>query len=1234
LSDADVNLIQDIQDQKRQDLLGNTVFSGVLGYEPFEYNTQLEGFLGIKPFNVLFNGEIVHITGARNHNGSSNLVSIPAPKYWYPGQDPLLKAKIFVVYLELWYAYLDVETGNGYFVSNSGQRFFYPEGCIDAPQSKLIPDDVVDPFEQLKTTGRVQIQWALRTSPLPLSYSFSGRPSGLDKGPGTNESVWAKALANITADQNTGFEFSNMGNVNGDFGLWRAGDGDENGRLLLKTLDGFSYAMPLALVFQRNTGKFDITDNPLGCSDGSQNSGLRASSRSGRYDLKFADIIYEEDVVDTRKVVQLQGEDPNVMLNRGFSDLITGITKIKPSRGNGLGNDPFVLGSRLPYVISIGQEATSGTDYLGSFDTYMNGFSSDERTFSTTKVFTTSDKSQGTKGSRWASGDTITINLDDPKTPVRAGAVVKTVLAQFMSVNQNGEKKISMLYTGQTSVVGVGTRVASLTLGEGIEGSPFDPVSEPLFITLGITYPASSGYDLKVLPHNMPGGTLYDPITLKTLPVFGISEYAVKKEINFGIWNSLQVINPNYSQNNFGTRIVLLMNTHDFNGTPVGVAQGSNTVFSFPRTGLLGKYTAIYGVSVKDNSPNGGYLEIIRSSITDSQLKIEVKKDLIAPATRTTLVFTLELIDTAQANYNAPVRGIISLEETVVVGKSLTQAFPSGLISDSRIRILSQQTYGGNTHILLGADNCILKGIGGIDSQKLIFVFDTTLNSFISIPLTSATIFRGMAEIILPSFINLTQSWFLVASILPSFTKDCELILESVYTPYQGEGIEGREYSILYSEDSALVTTNGTGTSPVPGLRDVFPFNREIPIIVPLPKQSSWKDSDLTNQPISLQLDSNFEAKRQSNIEHTVKTSLHTNDFIEPLSGWKRKSIRLRYKGSRGFTSASPHVGFAIHKPKVKNVLGDSVLSTSAPITLYVNNVQGSDNNDGLFSTTPKKTIQAALEILPPVISHPVNIYLINTGVPFKISQMLTEGSIKAAVIGSGAERTAPKNYCIFNLSFELQEAGRILIGKDPQASSPIEISAIGALPIGDGPTSAFVVDDSRVTFQGLKFVGFTDAALRVLDSDVEFIDCEWEKCVQIAAIEEGSSCILNGGQIKLETGTTGFVLSDSSLTSSGTSLISTGLTNAFFVASRGSNITLRKHDLTKEVGITNSSLIVLAKINSSVVCSSDFESKGYAKVYLNSIITKSTAKEPFQGGVQLGSTTEKDNSIMNTDLG
>jgi hypothetical protein len=542
-----------------------------------------------------------------------------------------------------------------------------------------------------------------------------------------------------------------------------------------------------------------------------------------------------------------------------------------------------------------------------------------------------------------------------------------------------------------------------------------------------------------------------------------------------------------------------------------------------------------------------------------------------------------------------------------------------GVKSDPRVNVLSVKYQSGQNVILLGASDCTIKGAGGYGGNRFIFVADQSNTTYTAYQITSIQVFNGMVTVTVPNnVVNLeSRSWFIVMSIFPSLDPSSSLALTSNYLPYQGEGVSGRSYNILYSDECALVTTNGTGSAPVPGITDVFPFDRELPLSLSLPSQVSWKDSDLSNQSLSAQFGSNYEAKRLSNIENVIKVPLYTNDFIEPLTGWKRKSITLQTQGGRGFSSATPHTGFAIQGPTPKSVLGSSVLSTSGPITLYVSNTTGSDSNDGLTPQAPKVTIQAALNALPPVLRHPVTVYLMDTGQPYLLSKMFASSSINAAVLGSGVYRGYPKQYCVFNLAFDMQEAGRILISNQSGASNPVEISALGAIPQGDGPISGFVVSGgSRAQFHGIMFSHFVDPALRVIDADVEMSSCVFDSSnIQAAEITGGSSCTLNGGSLNLGSGSTGFVLSESNLYMANIALKVVPSSGPAVVAQLNSGVSLSTHDPSMETGVTSSTKVVDARLNSTVVCDPNFSTQGSCSLSTNSVLSSPTSVASFLGG-------------------
>ena len=135
---------------------------------------------------------------------------------------------------------------------------------------------------------------------------------------------------------------------------------------------------------------------------------------------------------------------------------------------------------------------------------------------------------------------------------------------------------------------------------------------------------------------------------------------------------------------------------------------------------------------------------------------------------------------------------------------------------------------------------------------------------------------------------------------------------------------------------------------------------------------------------------------------------------------------------------------------------------------------------------TAKLTITAAANTLPPVLRHPCTIQLITTGVPYTISTI--SPTLQVIALGDGVIRSA-KWYALANLAFSIQEEGRIVITSTAGATAPIVIDATGWAGFGDGPTSAFFVNNSRVLFNNIQFQGFTNplsmASTRISSSSI-----------------------------------------------------------------------------------------------------------------------------------------------------
>jgi hypothetical protein len=386
-----------------------------------------------------------------------------------------------------------------------------------------------------------------------------------------------------------------------------------------------------------------------------------------------------------------------------------------------------------------------------------------------------------------------------------------------------------------------------------------------------------------------------------------------------------------------------------------------------------------------------------------------------------------------------------------------------------------------------------------------------------------------------------------------------------------------------------------------------------------------WSDSTLTNIPLSTLFDSNYVAMRQNNVETTFEVPLHTNDFIMPMNKDIRKQLRLQQGGTggRGFAQAIPHVGFAISAPSPRTVLGQNLQSTTAPIVLYVNNASGNDSNDGLTVTTAKLTITSAIGTLPPVLRHPCSIQLVTTGVSYDIGTL--SSTLQIIALGDGVIRSA-KWYALANLAFSIQEEGRIVITSTASATSPIVIEATNWAGFGDGPTSAFFVDGSRVLFNNIQFQGFTNPAVYGIDSDIEFVNCVFSDNVQAGGFEQGCGVILTGGSISLPTSGSGFILSQSVLTVSDMDLTvaAAAVPGAFFTGERSSSLNLFLHSPAtgKETNLSASTIVAYAQLNSNIVVASSFQSVGQAVLTANSVLSRSVTIDPFLGGIILDSSS------------
>jgi hypothetical protein len=1218
------------------------------------FDTTVPNALTIPGFDVLFNGEVVAITGSDPrsilNNQSLNSVVLPAPEFWNTASSDE-PAHIYVVFLELWYQSLSPAAGSvtGYYVDPvTGQNYFYPYGCVTPSFAFLesMPDDSVDIFNNgLSTTQRAQIQWRLNVQRVSLTYDFTRYRYGLDPmGLGVNQAVYAQA-GQVSPVNSSGsvYQFTNMGTITGDTGLWRAGDGNTTN--LLGTMDGYSYAMPVAVCFQRNSGGFSTAYNIFGCADPNNlnTSGTIYWDVSGRFDARLADQIYPDDAVDTRQTVSLDGWEYDTLTDNGFVDLITGKLRAAIGRGKSPGSSTAALGSALDYYVSVAPANAGVINTVGQFDGFFNGFSSDLRTYYTTvqasisgtpstpaNPFGTSGtigKTVGIPGASWELNDAFSLSL-----PTTTSATITSVFVQGFNTGSSGVSIPINLLGSQILISGVNSKTITVSFpnapvfSSGSYVSPFDPGVNDLYVTIGVTYPAGGSANLIKTPIAIDGGSLYDATTGATMPVYGVSEYAIQTQQlaadpqTYQLWTE----NPEYSSVQFGTRVYVKV--LGSSGVQQTVAGNPVTTFVVSGAGINGNGNGLYIINAWDlNSGSSSPYSVISRTINGNTCIVTIQGGVVSTST---VVMSFMASNTAQVAYNAPVKGVTQIEETVLFGNYIPSLGPFRMDPRVIVESVSYSNTANASTIVLASNGCTIKGIAGDDTNKFVWVLGQS-NNLNAVQVSVADFNNGIATVVVPG-VNLDISnggsyFFFVGSILPSLAPSSIMTVEERYVPYQGEGMTGHNYEILYTVDNALITTNGSGAAPQVGLSDVYPYNRELPISNSLPTQVNWTDSSLTNMPLSTLFDNNYVAMRQNNVETTLETPLHVNDFILPMNKDIRKVITLLQGGTggRGFAQSNPHVGFAITAPTPRTVLGQNLQSTIAPIILYVNNVSGNDSNDGLSTTAPKLTITAAVATLPPVLRHPCSIQLITTGVPYTIANI--SNTLQVIALGDGSIRTA-KWYALANFAFSIQEEGRVVITSTATATSPIIIDATGWGGFGDGPTSAFFMDNSRVLFNNIQFQGFVNPAVYGIDSDVEFVNCVFVGNAQAGGFEQGSGVIMTGGTMSLPNYGTGFVLAQSELTVSGVALIipAGGTPGAFFTAERASCVNLSLHSTAtgQETDVAASTVVAYAQLNSSVVTDGSFQTKGSVVLTANSILSRSATIDSFLGGITKDSTS------------
>jgi hypothetical protein len=249
--DSELNLMSQMDADRMARLIGSAMPSGFVmdptvarrdyltssGWSNFFQLGRVESGAGSTGLWAVVNGWVIPVAGSSSTDQSNRIDLFPPPSS---------DARIDFIFLEAWQAQVSPNPSED---NKPAADALWNYGNVKFGGTNPT-DDLEDPAIGFETTERVQIQYRLRVfgqgSGLGTSVSLNNFPDGLD-----DPNVLGQGTA---SGPQTGFTFANLGEAGGDPGLWRSGDGDPTNDLA--TVDGYTYAIPIAAIFRRNSSSF------------------------------------------------------------------------------------------------------------------------------------------------------------------------------------------------------------------------------------------------------------------------------------------------------------------------------------------------------------------------------------------------------------------------------------------------------------------------------------------------------------------------------------------------------------------------------------------------------------------------------------------------------------------------------------------------------------------------------------------------------------------------------------------------------------------------------------------------------------------------------------------------------------------------------------------------------------------------------------------------------------------
>jgi hypothetical protein len=345
-----------------------------------------------------------------------------------------------------------------------------------------LPDDIVDTAIKpssngIETSQRVQIQYRIRAV---ADVQFQNSESN-----GFEDLLKVQGQGGNQMPQIAGYFFTNMGSELGDSGLWRAGNGDEASRVALKSVDGYTYAIPMFKIYRRSLTVYSDTgaDDVVAGMNQQGNSKFLVDGVSDRPDGKFNDGIDASDIIDLRCKVFPDGYEAQQILENNLDKLFKG--ELKSNRTQTLIYDSISNFDIFGYRDFLSNMGASGKrTYWSDAPVQQNNI------FAEVKVTTTDNSLDAFRVSgtgNWVVGNEIKV-----KTPTKLplGTIIKATPRIYV------EDKLRTDISTKGSWTGLNTSEATFTFSNITGLNDWD-----IWIYYDILLPAGQG--VSYVPDNV-----------------------------------------------------------------------------------------------------------------------------------------------------------------------------------------------------------------------------------------------------------------------------------------------------------------------------------------------------------------------------------------------------------------------------------------------------------------------------------------------------------------------------------------------------------------------------------------------------------------------------------------------------------------------------------------------------------------------------------------------------------